>query len=136
LIQSNSTLLVLTILLTLATLFTLSALIFTFVVTNQTKGQQILSSLAHANENYATNKWTPETWYKAVLNIPLVDDSLKRTFKSKIRNMEAWRWMLIPIFLTDVAALALSALALMGARKEKSGNVKHVENAEKYKDTQ
>lgn len=44
--------------------------------------------------------------------------------------------MLIPIFLTDIAALALSALALMGARKEKSGDVPHAEKAERYEDAQ
>lgn len=32
--------------------------------------------------------------------------------------MEAWRWMLVPIFLTDVIALGLAGLALLGARKE------------------
>lgn len=135
--KSTSTpLLILTILLALATLFTLSALIFTFVVTNQTKGQSIMSSLARAGENYAASKWTPETWYKAVLDIPLVDESLKTTFKSKIRNMEAWRWLLIPIFLTDIAALALSTIALIGARKETTVNVAHVEKAERYEDAQ
>lgn len=104
------------------------------MVTNQTKHQTILSNLAHAGENYAANKWTPETWYKAVLDIPLVDESLKATFKSKIRNMEAWRWMLIPIFLTDIASLALAAIALIGARKEGRGEVAHVEKAERYED--
>jgi hypothetical protein len=58
-------------------------------------------------------------------------------FKSKIRNMEAWRWLLIPIFLTDIAALALSSVALIGARKETSGvDVAHVEKAERYEDAQ
>jgi hypothetical protein len=95
-----------------------------------------MTSLAHAGEQYAANKWTPETWYKAVLQIPLSDETLKGTFKTKIRNMEAWRWMLIPIFLTDLAALALSTLALLGARKGTTNNVVRVEKAEKYEDAQ
>jgi hypothetical protein len=50
--------------------------------------------------------------------------------------MEAWRWMLIPILLTDIAALALSVIALLGARKEANADVAHVEKAEKYEDAQ
>lgn len=45
---------------------------------------------------------------------------MKNKFRTKVRNMEAWRWMLIPIFLTDVVGLVLAGLALVGARKEKS----------------
>ncbi|QDS71724.1 hypothetical protein FKW77_008680 [Venturia effusa] len=131
--KSKSTLLlVLTILLTLATLFTLSALIFTFVVTSQTKNKRIDPSILRAGQPYPEHRWTPETWYKAVMKIP-IEESLKRTFRTKVRNMEAWRWMLVPIFLTDVVGLGLAGLALLGARKEKR-EVVAVEKTESYAD--
>ncbi|USP77715.1 1-acylglycerol-3-phosphate acyltransferase [Curvularia clavata] len=70
---------VLTVLLFLAVLFTLSAFIFTFVVTYQTTGQQIREPVAvnTAGMNYPEFHWTPETWFKAVLDLPLADQSCK-----------------------------------------------------------
>jgi len=31
--------------------------------------------------------------------------------------MEAWKWMLIPIFLTDIAALGIAVMAMLKQRK-------------------
>jgi len=134
--NTSRNLLILTILLTLSTLLTLAALIFTFVVTNQTSGQTIESSLAIAGDNYPADWWTPENWYKALLNIPLADQSVIGDFKYHIHLMEAWRWMLIPLFLADVFALGMAALALLGARKTATDlNVHRARKAERYVDT-
>ena len=100
-------------------LFTLSALIFVFVVTNQTTGQHIREPIA-ANtqgQNYAEFKWTPETWFKAVLDLPLADANKRDEIDSKVTNMIAWRWMLIPIFITDVIAFGVTTLAWLRQRR-------------------
>jgi hypothetical protein len=119
----SKTLLALSILHLLAILFTLSAIIFVFLVTNQTKHQAILPSFAHSNTPYAENKWTPETWFKAILDTPLMDQQLRDKISSRITNMVAWRWLLIPIFLADIAAFAVSAMEVRTQRMGAKGQV-------------
>ncbi|TLD34967.1 hypothetical protein E2P81_ATG11086 [Venturia nashicola] len=53
---------------------------------------------------------------------------------TKVRNMEAWRWMLIPIFLTDVLGLVVAEVAFLGARREK--RVSGTEKGERIVDAQ
>ncbi|KAF2263270.1 hypothetical protein CC78DRAFT_439804, partial [Lojkania enalia] len=98
----SKTLLALVILHFLAVLFTLSAIIVVFLVTNQTSGQFISRGIVRSYIPYPVNKWTPETWFKAVLDLPLADQHQRDKIDSNVTNMVAWRWMLIPIFLTDV----------------------------------
>jgi hypothetical protein len=103
----------------LAVLFTLSALVFVFVVTYQTTDQTIRAPIAANTEgtNYAEFKWTPETWFKAVLDLPLADQHKRDEIKSKVTNMVAWRWMLIPIIIIDVIAFGVTTLAWLRQRK-------------------
>jgi hypothetical protein len=103
----------------LAILFTLSALVFVFVVTHQTTGQSIRVPIA-ANtqgQNYSEHKWTPETWFKAVLDLPLADEHTRDEIESKVTNMVAWRWLLVPIFVADVIAFGVTTLAWLKQRK-------------------
>jgi hypothetical protein len=103
----------------LAVLFTLSALIFVFLVTYQTTGQSIRVPIA-ANtqgQNYAEYKWTPETWFKAVLDLPLADERKRDEINSKVTNMVAWRWMLVPILVADIIAFGVTTLAWTRLRK-------------------
>lgn len=92
---------------------------FVFVVTNQTNSQQIRAPIAANNQgkNYAEFKWTPETWFKAVLDLPLADAHKRDEINSKVTNMVAWRWMLIPIFIADVIAFGVTTLAWRRQRK-------------------
>ncbi|KAF2464323.1 uncharacterized protein BDR25DRAFT_243041 [Lindgomyces ingoldianus] len=113
----SKTLLTLSILQFLAVLFTLSAIIFVFLVTNQTKGQSISEDLARSNVDYSADKWTPETWFKAVLDLPLADQHQHDKIDSKVTNMVAWRWMLIPIFLVDILAFGISTIEMIKQRK-------------------
>ena len=101
----------------LAVLFTLSALIFVFLVTNQTKGQSISQDIARSNVPYPADKWTPETWFKAVLDLPLTDQHQRDNINSKVTNMVAWRWMLIPIFLTDIIAFGFTTAEFLKKRR-------------------
>lgn len=104
----SKSLLALLILQVLAVLFTLSALIFVFLVTNETRGQRILSSIATSRVPYPAEKWTPETWYKAVLELPLANRWQHNLISTKVVIMVAWRWILIPLFLLDLLALGFS----------------------------
>ncbi|KAF2113949.1 hypothetical protein BDV96DRAFT_495181 [Lophiotrema nucula] len=105
----------------LAVLFTLSAIIFVFLVTNQTKGQHISEAIARSNVPYPADKWTPETWFKAVRDLPISKHEHDR-ISSKITNMVAWRWILIPIFLTDIAAFSASAFEYFKQRRGEFGS--------------
>jgi hypothetical protein len=113
----------------LAILFTLSALIFVFLVTYQTTGQHIRVPIVANNQgkNYDEFKWTPETWFKAVLELPLADERKRDQISSKVTNMLAWRWMLIPIFITDVIAFGVTTLAWLKQRKGTTTRANSVE---------
>jgi hypothetical protein len=103
----------------LAILFTLSAFIFVFVVTYQTTGQHIREPVASNNVgvNYPEFKWTPETWMKAVLELPLADESKRNEINDKVTNMAAWRWMLLPIFIVDCVAFGVTMMAWLNQRR-------------------
>ncbi|KAF2677470.1 hypothetical protein K458DRAFT_378389 [Lentithecium fluviatile CBS 122367] len=113
----SKTLLALSILQFLAILFTLSALIFVFAITYRTDNQQILRSIARSDTAYPADKWTPETWFKAVLDLPLASQQQRDNISSKVTNMVAWRWMLVPIFVADVVAFGVSVVEVLRQRK-------------------
>ncbi|CAN9255679.1 unnamed protein product, partial [Alternaria alternata] len=96
----------LTTLLLIGTIFSLSAFIFVFVVTYQTTGQRIREPIAinAAGLNYPAEKWTPETWFRAILDLPLAHGAQHAQIKSRVRNMEAWRWILLPLLLVYITA--------------------------------
>jgi hypothetical protein len=113
---------VLLVLLFLAVLFTLSVLIFVFVVTQRTRNQAIAQVIAEFNQgiNYPVLEWTPETWFTAVLDTPLADRGQHDEIAAKVLNMTVWRWMLLPILVVDVAAWIVAALAVS---KQRNGAV-------------
>ena len=90
----------------IGTIFSLSAFIFVFVVTYQTTGQRIREPIAinAVGLNYPAEKWTPETWFRAILDLPLADGAQHAQIKSRVRNMEAWRWILLPLLLVYITA--------------------------------
>ena len=112
-------LIALTILLFLAILFTSSAFIFVFIVTYQTTGQHIRGPVASntIGINYPEFLWTPATWFKAVLDLPLADEAKWNDIHDKVTNMVAWRWMLLPIFLVDVVAFGIAMMAWLKQRR-------------------
>jgi len=98
-------------------LLSLAALIYTFVVTHQTSGQTIDPSVAQAGTKYPEHDWTPENWYKALRKLPVDDKSLISTFNSHISTMEAWKWMLIPLFLVNLLAFGVAGFSLLKGNK-------------------
>jgi hypothetical protein len=100
-------------------LFTLSAFILVFIVTYQTTGQHIREPVASntIGINYPEFHWTPETWFKAVLDLPLADEAKRNDIHDKVTNMVAWRWMLLPLFLMDVVAFGIATMAWLKQRR-------------------
>lgn len=111
----------------LAILFTLAAIIFAFLVTNQTKNQQILESVARSDVPYPEHWWTPENWYKAVLDLPLASKQRHDDISSAVTRMAAWRWMLIPIFLVDILTFAITTVEMVRQRRSPKHEVYNVD---------
>ncbi len=91
----------------------MTALIYTFVETSKTSGQVIDLAVAEANlppAPYPNDRWTPENWYSAVLDLPLMSEDQRLVISYNLGLMRAWRWNLVPLFLLGFALLVLVAL--------------------------
>jgi hypothetical protein len=113
----------------LAILFTTSAIVFVFIVTHQTTGQHVRAPIAANNQGkpYAEFKWTPETWFNAVLELPLAEQGQRDQIDSKVTTMVAWRWMLVPILTTDVIAFGVTTSAWLKQRKSTTTRASSIE---------
>jgi hypothetical protein len=102
-----------------------------------TGGQAIDLSVAQANPppaKYPDDRWTPENWYAAVLDLPLVSGSQRKVISGNLTNMRAWRWNLIALFILGFVLLVLVALELLRLRRRYRQRVSMVEVlAEPYK---
>ncbi len=102
----------------LSFLLTVAALIYTFVATSQTSGQVIDLAVAQANlppAHYPDGSWTPETWYAAVLDLPLLSPSNVRIISGNVGMMRGWRWNLVPLLILGFVLLMLFILELWRA---------------------
>jgi hypothetical protein len=68
---------------------------------------------------YPKDDWTPETWFEAVLELTLVERSLRSDIEHHLTIMRAWKWNLIPLFLLG---LAFSGVAILDAWMEMRNN--------------
>jgi len=102
----------------LSWLFTLSAMAYTFAVTNQTKGQSIDKAVAVQNQGkaYPLDEWTPENWTKALLALPLTDDKDANYLHNWLKVIEGWKWNLIPMFFIGLLVASLAVKACLGDR--------------------
>jgi hypothetical protein len=117
----------------LSAMLTLAALIYTFVLTAQTDDQTINLTVAAANPEplmYPLDKWTPENWFVAVLDLPLARDSDRSKISNNLRLMRGWRWNLIPLFILGVVVASLAVWELVGGRRWRQGDSK-----EKFRDS-
>ncbi|KAG7284523.1 hypothetical protein NEMBOFW57_010898 [Staphylotrichum longicolle] len=104
----------------LSFLLTMAALIYTFVETSNTSGQVIHLAVAEANSArrpYPDGRWTPENWYAAVLDLPLLRDEDRDKIGHNLNLMRGWRWNLVPLFILGFVLLALVALELWRQRR-------------------
>lgn len=97
--RHKSILLTLTIALFLLVLFILAAFTYVAAVTYLTMDNKIDLDVAQAAASagpggaaaaYSIDSWTPETWYQALLLLPL-DDSTKSSLSAAVSEMVAWR---------------------------------------------
>ncbi|KAM3423914.1 hypothetical protein BST61_g1308 [Cercospora zeina] len=112
----------------LSMLLSLGALIYTFILTSSHSGQHIDTSVAATLNNqpypnqvpYPRDSWTPENWFQAVLDIPLVNQSDRNAINFHLRIMQAWRWNLIPMFIFGFAVFVCAMVdAVAQWRKER-----------------
>jgi hypothetical protein len=103
----------------LSFLLTLAALIYTFTVTNQTKGQQINMAVAAQFQGnaYPLDHWTPENWTKALLALPLTSNVDASYLRHWLKVIEGWKWNLIPMLLIGLVVASLSVRVSLGGRK-------------------
>ncbi|RFU26111.1 hypothetical protein B7463_g10225, partial [Scytalidium lignicola] len=115
-----------TVLTILCTLLTLAALAYTFAVTNQTKGQSIDKVLAAQTQGHAypKDKWTPETWTKALLAMPVTSRGDRHYLQYWLRIMDGWKWNLIPMFLINILVSSLFTLTYFQRRRLSANNYK------------
>ncbi|EAQ86677.1 hypothetical protein CHGG_07930 [Chaetomium globosum CBS 148.51] len=114
----------------LSFLLTMVALIYTFVETAKTGGQVIDLGVARANPppaKYPDDKWTPENWYAAVLDLPLASANQRRVINGNLTIMRAWRWNLVSLFILGFTLLSLVALEVLRARQRDLQPVSMVE---------
>ncbi|KAK5087531.1 hypothetical protein LTR70_007034 [Exophiala xenobiotica] len=108
----------------LSALFTLAALIATFVITGNHTGQTVDQSVASQLNNqpypnyvaYPLDFWTPEKWFNAVLKLDLVHTSDRSNINLHVAVMKGWRYNLIPMF---VIGLVVACLALWDASRRR-----------------
>ncbi|KAK0634919.1 hypothetical protein B0T17DRAFT_502515 [Bombardia bombarda] len=106
----------------LSWLLTLSALIYVFKVTATTAGQSISLVLAtdyQAPAKYPQDDWTPETWFSAVLNRPLVSQSDRDVIAHNLRLMRGWRLNIIPLFILGFVLMTLVIVEMVRMRKSR-----------------
>jgi len=102
---------------------TISALAYTFAVTNQTKGQHIDLDVAYQYQGHAypLDKWTPENWTKALLEV-VIDNNDTSYLRHWLHVIEGWKWNLIPMFLIGLVVASLSVMECLRQRRAAGRN--------------
>ncbi|QKX61668.1 uncharacterized protein TRUGW13939_08820, partial [Talaromyces rugulosus] len=110
-------LLTMTILLALLSFFILSAFIYVFAVTYLTSNNRINTIYAQSIDGapYPIDSWTPETWYKALLLLPLTNVDLTGAYQ----EMAVWRWWIIPYLIVSMLAFGWTAIVWLNERSFK-----------------
>ncbi|KAK3955479.1 hypothetical protein QBC32DRAFT_229686 [Pseudoneurospora amorphoporcata] len=105
----------------LSWLLTLTALIYTYVLTNMHSDQKIDLGLAESTspKPYPRDSWTPEDWYTAVNDLSLVHSDDHDLLKRKLRLIRGWRYNLIPFMILGFVLMVLVILELLRFRRSK-----------------
>jgi len=103
----------------LSWLLVLTALIYTFVIQRETGDQVIDLTVAARNApaKYPLEDWTPENWYKEVLNLPLADESTRTVIAYNLRIMRGWKYNLIAFFLAGLVLVSTVLSELFRSRR-------------------
>ncbi|KAL3425505.1 hypothetical protein PVAG01_02296 [Phlyctema vagabunda] len=114
--------LIYTVLTILSALLSLAALAYTLTVTYQTNDQDIVQSIAaaQAGGKYPVQDWTPDTWTRAMLRLPLTDGDTADRLRYWLRIIDGWKWNLIPLFLIGTLVAVLCVKEYFGGRRRGS----------------
>lgn len=95
------------------------ALIYTFAVTNEHKGQTIDVALASTldGDNYPIHSWTPQNWFSAVLDLDLADDAQRDDISKWLRIMQGWQYNLIPLFIVHLGETVFAMWYVWDSRR-------------------
>ncbi|KAJ4267171.1 hypothetical protein NW762_003272 [Fusarium torreyae] len=105
----------------LSLLLILTALIYTFVVTNDHKGQRIDPAVASRlgdDQKYPLQDWTPQNWFSAFLKLDLPNSNERSDIAHHLRIIRGWQYNLIPFFIVHLAETGLALWDAMQRRKE------------------
>ncbi len=102
-----------------AVLLSLAALIYVSIVTAAADRQTIDVALAAGlagGAKYPALTWTPQSWYAAVLNLPLADAAQVSTISTQWKVMQGWRINIRPLFVIQIAVTGLAWADMWGRR--------------------
>jgi hypothetical protein len=101
----------------------MAALIYSFVYTNHTAAFTI--SLVRASQevgqHYTENEWVPETWFNAVLALPLESELTRKDIQKHLQIIQTSQWMLIPIFVVAFVVTVAGVSGLIQNRRMRGG---------------
>jgi hypothetical protein len=69
-------------------------------------------------KKYPVDSWTPENWYKEVLNLPLAEDKDRTIIAYVLRIMRGWKYNLIAFFLVGFVLSSLVVTEWLRSRKQ------------------
>ena len=111
-------------------IFVTAALAYVFWLTRSTSGQAIDKALAASLNGagpaaaYPLDQWTPENWFKAMLDLPLSDPTDISYVRGWLRVIEGWKWNLIPMMLVSCVVAVVSWGSVREDRRIASGGGK------------
>jgi hypothetical protein len=125
-------------------LLTVAALAYTYTVTYRTTGQHIDLSGLSSPIRYPRDKWVPQTWFGAILDLDFVKtdsnsvdidgSSIPWATKSDVARMvritNGWKWNLIPLLTLQLAVTPLIILEYLNIRRR--GGRTAVSQVDKY----
>jgi len=109
----------------LSSIYAMACLVYVFVQTYGHNNQHIDLAFASTlkNEPYPNNvpyprhPWTPQNWFPAVLELPLVSNSDRSDIQLHLTIMKGWQWNLIPMVVLN---LVVMVLAFMDRRRQRN----------------
>ncbi|KAF2484529.1 hypothetical protein BDY17DRAFT_323374 [Neohortaea acidophila] len=100
----------------LSAIYSLASFVFVLVVTYSHHGQSIDINVAAELNNhpypdyvaYPLLEWTPQGWFSAVLQLPLVSESARSDIETQLCAMRAWEGNLIPMTILGFVVMVLA----------------------------
>ena len=100
-------------------LYVVFTLVYVLADVTRTNRQPINRSIAAKSNGmrYTEEAWTPETWYRAVLDLPLSSQADSDHIRHWLSVIQAWKWNLIPLSGISCAVTVLAMAVTREIRK-------------------